>query len=872
MLGVGGIVQRSVDRLFEGLSRGAGGRRSTVAVSVCEIYNESVNDLLEVGRTNLKLFDDGAGGTKVQGLVSVEVSSASEAMAQVAMAAGRRAVGSTNIHAESSRSHTIVMIRVDTEVAGPPAHSLGSTLYLVDLAGSERQSATGAKGTRLHESKYINKSLLTLSNVIGRLAEESDNLGAGNSSLNASASASASSPREAAHVPYRDSKLTRLLRTCLGGNALTVMICCLSPAVSSIDESLSTLHFAQRASRVRVHAVENIAAPAALNPADYDDLVRRLQEEMSRTQALESVLAEEVEKRLVAERELAQLPSHPLSSAALNLSVDSAVSEEGQVKVARLREILLHQTPGAAGAGGAGAWDVASGGGGGGGGGSSHQLALEAQLAAAQHTIASYEKQLEEARSGSPALARRVAELEGMVTRMEADLALVSNQLENEIVDLQRLGESSDFLSDSFGSGPSSPATPTTPGTRRTRGAASVKVTQLQESLSGMKAHLRGLTSPAAFSAAAGRVSAAEIDLSTRLAHAFDQIVSLEGTVDSLRLKLAGSEDARADLVHAINAREQAAAEARAAHAAELTKTIELAAKLDEAVRERNALVGELDQLREALAASEAKTKELEKTIASVRKESAEALAAKDAVLQARESALQAREISDPLSSKRASRANSVDGPKTPALAPVPVVSIVPEIVSARGSVESSGGAMLTTATSTPTPQPAVAYVYQPLTQAEVSQQQQQQPVQVPVQMQMQMQMQPLSARSVGSVVKQSPAFPGASWQLSPRDSSGFSLGGAAVVIYHPVPPGGMGLSPRQYLSPVVNTSVQHNSSLNSVGSSSSLHHHYFSPTAYSPTSYIGMPPPSHHHHHPHHPHHHFHRHQPAFQPAFHPR
>ena len=167
-----------------------------------------------------------------------------------------RATASTAMNAVSSRSHSLFTVhleRCDYPAAG--AKIRASKLNLVDLAGSERQSKTGATGDRLKEATKINLSLSALGNVISALVD-------GRSS----------------HVPYRDSKLTRLLQDSLGGNTRTLMIACLSPADSNYEETLSTLRYANRAKSIR--------NKPRINEDPKDALIRQYLEEIGRLKAM----------------------------------------------------------------------------------------------------------------------------------------------------------------------------------------------------------------------------------------------------------------------------------------------------------------------------------------------------------------------------------------------------------------------------------------------------------------------------------------------------------------------------------------------------------------------------------------------------------
>lgn len=179
-----------------------------------------------------------------------------EVMAMITEGESVRAVGETNMNDRSSPSHTIFTLLIESrelcadDVVDPDAEVFpvgedgapmepvsdgiavrASTLSLVDLAGSERSALTGAEGVRLKESSHINKSLLTLENVINKL--------------------NSAEPGATAHIPYRDSKLTRILQPALGGNARTAILCAVTPAIMHMEEMLSTLKFASRAKKVK---------------------------------------------------------------------------------------------------------------------------------------------------------------------------------------------------------------------------------------------------------------------------------------------------------------------------------------------------------------------------------------------------------------------------------------------------------------------------------------------------------------------------------------------------------------------------------------------------------------------------------------------
>ena len=249
------LAIQDVLRQVGGDARGA--RRYRLRLSCLEVYNEQCNDLLAPERSNLKLFEK-AGGVLVQGLSEYEfgmgvLEEDLDALAVLLRAAERqRHVGATSANDRSSRSHLVPILAptwrkalvccltVDSWEGGggdeSAARARQSTLQLVDLAGSERrQSSSGGDASQGVEGATINKSLLALSTIIHRLSE----LGMPGSLL------------PLAHLPFRDSKLTRLLQPCLGGPAQALIVATVRPAASCLDESLATLRFGVRAQRVQ---------------------------------------------------------------------------------------------------------------------------------------------------------------------------------------------------------------------------------------------------------------------------------------------------------------------------------------------------------------------------------------------------------------------------------------------------------------------------------------------------------------------------------------------------------------------------------------------------------------------------------------------
>jgi predicted nucleic acid-binding Zn-ribbon protein len=247
-----------------------------VKLTYAELYNEELRDLLATTPTTegLKIIDDPNLGPVIQNITEANFTSAAETKLLLDEGESRRHFGVTNMNAHSSRSHVMVRLNIESrKVGSKPANPLRtswgkdkphcvSTLNLVDLAGSERANKSGTSGQAFKEGAFINKSLLTLGTVISNLSE--GKLGA--------------------HIPYRDSKLTRLLSSALGGNAKTTMITCISPASGNVMESLSTLRFASRAKRIvnivqknEILSVKGLSAKLAMQNIEMDQLRAKLE-------------------------------------------------------------------------------------------------------------------------------------------------------------------------------------------------------------------------------------------------------------------------------------------------------------------------------------------------------------------------------------------------------------------------------------------------------------------------------------------------------------------------------------------------------------------------------------------------------------------
>ena len=319
-----------------------GSKRFLVRASYLQIYNESISDLLKAERSALAVREDRRRGLYVEGLSEWVVRSTAEVGRLLARGQSARATGSTRANELSSRSHAVVLVVVEQASVPPGAaganggdnagyaaagggggsgrHVCVGKLNLVDLAGSERLSASDASGARLQESKKINTSLSALGNVVAALSDRANG-------------------RLRAHIPYRDSKLTRLLEDSLGGNCKTTLIALVSPAAHAFPETLSTLKFATRAKTVRNQPTINVD-----DELDQGALLREYEAQLSQLRAelaqrsrtlidsarlleLEQLHRRAEEDRLEAMRALEQRTSEYLSEKAGKRALEARIAD-----------------------------------------------------------------------------------------------------------------------------------------------------------------------------------------------------------------------------------------------------------------------------------------------------------------------------------------------------------------------------------------------------------------------------------------------------------------------------------------------------------------------------------------------------------------
>ena len=235
-----GVIPNSFAHIFESV-KASKDVEFLIRCSYLEIYNEEIKDLFVINpktAPKCELKEDPGKGVFVKNLTDIVVESEADMQAALDRGLLLRTVAATQMNENSSRSHSIFTIVVEMSSTDPDSGKemlRAGKLNLVDLAGSERQKKTGASGALLKEGAKINLSLSALGNVISAL---SDN-------------------KPGKHVPYRDSKLTRMLQDSLGGNTKTLMVAAISPADYNYDETLSTLRYANRAKNIKVIELRN---------------------------------------------------------------------------------------------------------------------------------------------------------------------------------------------------------------------------------------------------------------------------------------------------------------------------------------------------------------------------------------------------------------------------------------------------------------------------------------------------------------------------------------------------------------------------------------------------------------------------------------
>ncbi|RCN50009.1 kinesin motor domain protein [Ancylostoma caninum] len=268
-----GIVQNTFDALLETISKASSNdRKYMLRISYIEIYNERIRDLLSDIANDLPIYENKEGVAQIEGLKEVVVTEKAEVEELLKQAQERRQLGETRLNERSSRSHTIIRLTIeshDVKYGGNATRC--SIMNLVDLAGSENAAAAGTQGLRQKEGANINRSLLALSKVVSSLADNQK------------------------FIPYRDSKLTRILKPSLGGSSKTAIICCVAPF--SVAETSSTLKFAKLAKKI-------VTRPVVNEVSDDGVLAKCLREIESLKQELEKTKKENDEEERSREQKV----------------------------------------------------------------------------------------------------------------------------------------------------------------------------------------------------------------------------------------------------------------------------------------------------------------------------------------------------------------------------------------------------------------------------------------------------------------------------------------------------------------------------------------------------------------------------------------
>lgn len=260
-----GIIPRVMDDIFDGIHHMQAELEFLVKVSYVEIYLEKIRDLLAPAANNLSVRESRDRGVWVAGTTEVCCASSDEMLAVMRLGGANRVIASTRMNNDSSRSHSVFIITIEQRNVGTGSTKSGK-LFLVDLAGSEKVGKTQAKGQTLKEAQHINKSLSALGSVMNALTSGQPN----------------------AHIPYRDSKLTRLLQDALGGNSETTLLVCGSVSSYNAEETLTTLRFGQRAKSIKNKPKVNEECTVAEYKQlvlEKDKLIAALQAQLDQLQA-----------------------------------------------------------------------------------------------------------------------------------------------------------------------------------------------------------------------------------------------------------------------------------------------------------------------------------------------------------------------------------------------------------------------------------------------------------------------------------------------------------------------------------------------------------------------------------------------------------
>jgi hypothetical protein len=343
-----GVIPRAIHDVFAYIAHRSD-REFLLRVSYLEVYNESINDLFEPSSTNLKVLEDPRLGSRVQNLEEKIVVAPEQIFALLSAGEAQRHIGSTNFNAQSSRSHTILRLVVESKEkeladAQEPGRGQGlpqgqpprgaaarvATLNLVDLAGSESASASESRERR-QEGSNINRSLLTLTHVIAKLGEQASMMRAGSDN-----------PASLQHIPYRDSKLTRILRLALQGNSRISIVCTCTPWGGMADETLNTLRFASRAKKVRRNVRVNEVVDDRALLLKYKQEIMELRLKLAEAERKSAEHATLQQSELLTRQQQQQQQQLPPTIVAEQIARDQKLKEQIDEAIRNLNRVILN--------------------------------------------------------------------------------------------------------------------------------------------------------------------------------------------------------------------------------------------------------------------------------------------------------------------------------------------------------------------------------------------------------------------------------------------------------------------------------------------------------------------------------------------------
>lgn len=319
-----GVIFLTMKELYERIGDLSDTKIIDVSLSYLEIYNETIRDLLnpETDFKKLIIREDSNNKISVSNLSRHRPESVEEVMHLIMAGNANRTSSPTEANATSSRSHAVLQINIDQKnrTGDIKEEHTFATLSIIDLAGSERAAATKNRGARLNEGANINKSLLALGNCINALCD----------------------PRRRNHIPYRDSKLTRLLKFSLGGNCKTVMIVCVSPSSQHYDETLNTLKYADRAKEIKTKLIRN-QHNLDRHVGSYLKMITEQKQEIEELRARENQIVDvTIEKRKKVEVRILQLLQDTIASVKRNITKYN-LDKSKKIFMLAKRKVLLRQ-------------------------------------------------------------------------------------------------------------------------------------------------------------------------------------------------------------------------------------------------------------------------------------------------------------------------------------------------------------------------------------------------------------------------------------------------------------------------------------------------------------------------------------------------